>query len=55
MCPLEWEAYVDECSDSLDAVVVLCVVQEEPLAGLVRRVPFENIKLRCSCGIVLGR
>jgi hypothetical protein len=32
LCPLEGEAYVDQGSYGLDAVVVLCMVEEKPLA-----------------------
>lgn len=44
-CPLERQAYVDEGSNRLDAIVVLGVVEKVSLAALVRGMPLEDVEL----------
>lgn len=46
MCPLEWQADVDEGANGLYAVIVLSMVEEVALAALIRRVPVEDVEVR---------
>jgi hypothetical protein len=42
---LKGKTYVDECSDSLYAIVMLSMVKEESLTALICWVPLEDVEL----------
>ena len=51
--------YVDKCSDCLDLGALLCMIDEISLAGLVFRVPIEDVELcvysqHVPCDKVIG-
>lgn len=49
LCPLEWQANVDEGGECLDETAVLCVIQEVLLAALVCWIPIEDVKIGRIC------
>jgi hypothetical protein len=50
---LAWEADVDQRADGLRRCLVLGVVEEEFLARLIGRVPFEDVKVRVAQRLAL--
>lgn len=49
---MERELDIDECSDGLDVVVMLCVIEKVALAALVCDMPFEDVELGRGSGIL---
>lgn len=49
VCPLKWQANVDERSECLDETAVLRVIEKVLLAALVCWIPIEDFEIGCIC------